>query len=230
VTGKPGTVYVLVDPRGDTIRYVGQTTRTLGQRLSGHLSSRGVPVADWVAELRALGLRPVARPIVESVPTALLLDVEQEQIEAHYRQGWPLLNGGLSNRLLTVEVARRRVARCRAIGGELLQRAEADLDAAADRHVRDLEWQATHRDQMRYLYPEDPALQAEAVMRYIRAEGNGRQLPPEGWEHFCDVVVDIAAALKPRGYTFRQVLDSQLLSGAFYLARSRMDSKESHAA
>lgn len=223
MTGKPGTVYVLADPRGDTVRYVGQTTRTLGQRLSGHLSSRGVPVADWVAELRTLGLRPVARPIIESVPNALLLDVEQEQIEAHYRQGWPLLNGGLSNRLLTVEVARRRVARCRTIGGELLQRAEADLDAAADRHVRDLEWQATHRDQMRYLYPEDPALQAEAVMRYIRAEGNGRQLPPEGWEHFCALVVDIAAAVKPHGYTFREVLHGNMLSGAYQLTRRTME-------
>lgn len=221
MTGKPGTVYVLADPRGDTIRYVGQTTRTVAQRLSGHLSSRGVPVADWVTELRAIGLRPVARPIVENVPNAELLTVEQEQIEAHYQQGWPLLNGGLSNRPLTVAVARRRVAKCRPIGGALLAEAEAQLEAAAERHVHDLEVRAWLADRHRSLYPEDPQLQPWAVMRYVRAEGNAHLLTPEGWEHFTAVIVDLAATLKPHGYTFRDVLHSNLFSGAFYMIRSR---------
>ena len=34
-----GTVYVLTDPRDRMIRYVGATTSTLAQRLSGHCSA-----------------------------------------------------------------------------------------------------------------------------------------------------------------------------------------------
>jgi hypothetical protein len=221
MTDKTGTVYVLVDPRGDTIRYVGQTTRTVAQRFSGHLSSRGVPVADWIAELRALGLRPTARPIVENVPNAELLTVEQEQIEAHYEQGWPLLNGGLSNWPLSVVVARQRVAKCRAIGGALLAKAEAQLEVAAERHVRDLEWNAAFALRMSLLYPEDPTMQPEAAIRHAHAEGNARLLTPEGWENFGEVVTDLAAALKPHGYTFREVLLSNVFDAAFYLIRNK---------
>lgn len=223
MTTETGTVYALVDPRGDTIRYVGQTTRTLTQRLNGHLSSRSTRVAEWVAELRALGLRPEPRPIMEGVPKSDLLRVEEEQIESHYRQGWPLLNGGLNNRTVSVRLARQRVAKCQAIGGVLLAAAEAELEEAAQRRMRDLEQRAWLADRERFMYPEDPALQPEAVMRYVRMEGNGHQLTPEGWEHFCALVVDLAAAVKPHGHTFREVLHGNMLSAAYQLARRKME-------
>jgi hypothetical protein len=128
MTEKTGTVYVLLDPRGDTIRYVGQTTRPLPQRLSGHLSSRGTPMAAWVADLRGLGLRPGIRSIVEDVPEMDLLNVEQAEIMDHIRAGWPLLNAeARSPRMPDVRIARRQVEKARSIGGTYSARQSSTL-------------------------------------------------------------------------------------------------------
>ena len=61
------TLYRLVDPRTDEVRYVGQTTNTPAVRLSSHISaarsgrfpSGRTAVASWIRDLLNLGLRPI---------------------------------------------------------------------------------------------------------------------------------------------------------------------------
>lgn len=63
-------IYCLVDPRDDTIRYVGVTTMTLAKRLSMHKSSvtagKHTNVYRWIGELRNLELEPEIRLIEET--------------------------------------------------------------------------------------------------------------------------------------------------------------------
>lgn len=52
-------IYGLVDPRDRKIHYVGHST-AIHKRLDGHLSDTSVtPKTAWLAELVALGLKPV---------------------------------------------------------------------------------------------------------------------------------------------------------------------------
>lgn len=224
MTGKPGTVYVLVDPRGDTIRYVGQTTRPLSQRLSGHLSSRGVPVAEWVAELRSLGLRPALHPVVENVPNVRLLDVEAEQIRAHFDAGWPLLNAEARNRPACVVVARRQVMKARAIGDDLLRRAEEQLDRVAARHALDLEWEANHALRRQLKYPDDPALQPAAVLAWMERWRGEWDMPEEEWPAVAAAVAAMAQALRPHGFTLEHILThGKLFEGVYYHLRDKFN-------
>lgn len=221
MTGKPGTVYVLIDPRGDTIRYVGQTTRPLSQRLSGHLSTRSVPVAEWVAELGALGLRPEIRPIVENVANDRLLDVETEQIRAHFDAGWPLLNAEARNRPAGVAVARRQVAKARAIGGELLRQAEEQLNRVAARHALDLEWEANHALRRQLMYPDDPALQLAAVLAWMERWRGEWDMPEDEWPAVAAAVAAMAVALRPHGFTLKHILThGKLFEGVYYHLRT----------
>ena len=88
-----GTVYGLRDPRDSTTRYVGETTRTLPTRLSGHLSGgHSLRVRAWIKELRNAGLKPEIYPIREGVPARELLAVEREEITRIIFAGGTLLN------------------------------------------------------------------------------------------------------------------------------------------
>jgi DNA-binding NarL/FixJ family response regulator len=65
-----GVVYGLYDPRTDALRYIGQTTKTLKQRLWGHVCghnlARSLYSARWLAQLRQLGLDPHIWPLAEA--------------------------------------------------------------------------------------------------------------------------------------------------------------------
>jgi hypothetical protein len=67
------TIYALVDPRTDKIRYVGKTTWPLAHRLRTHMADATAKPhtrrARWVNGLRAEALRPTIRAL-EVVPTA----------------------------------------------------------------------------------------------------------------------------------------------------------------
>lgn len=224
MTAETGTVYVLTDPRGDTVRYVGQTTRTLGQRLSGHLSSRGVPVAEWVAELRTLGLRPAIGPVVENVPNAKLLDVELEQIRAHFDEGWPLLNAEARNRPADVRTARRQVKKAQAIGGHLLREAETRLDRIASHHALDLEREANRALRRQLMYPDDPALQPAAVLAYMERWREEWGMPEDEWPAVAAAVSAMAQALRPHGFTLEHIMThGKLFEGVYYHLRSEFD-------
>lgn len=55
------TIYALVDPADDCVRYVGMTTMKLAQRLAFHLKrATNDAMRRWFRELRTVNLRPVA--------------------------------------------------------------------------------------------------------------------------------------------------------------------------
>lgn len=57
-------LYVLVDPRDGTVRYVGKTKYTLKDRLRRHLTNpRNNHLACWVRSLKELGLTPIIEEI-----------------------------------------------------------------------------------------------------------------------------------------------------------------------
>lgn len=60
--GNEACVYVLVDPRDDTVRYVGKTIQPK-TRLNGHFWGAAGAIARWIEELRILELRPQMRII-----------------------------------------------------------------------------------------------------------------------------------------------------------------------
>lgn len=91
-TAKTGTVYALVDPRNNRVRYIGATTQALAVRLKGHLVTKVRRVKVWVDELAAQGLAPRIEPIVDGIPRAELRDQERAEIARRLIAGEPLLN------------------------------------------------------------------------------------------------------------------------------------------
>lgn len=86
-------IYALVDPRDNTIRYVGQTDDTK-RRYSEHTNRiEATAKGAWIQELRSLDLRP----------SVVVLDTCDDQRQSNYleswwmilgrRQGWQLVNG-----------------------------------------------------------------------------------------------------------------------------------------
>lgn len=89
---KTGTVYALVDPRDNSVRYIGASTQTLQARLNGHLKSKSPRVKAWVDELAVQGLKPRIEPITEGVPKDELADLERAEITRRLVAGEQLLN------------------------------------------------------------------------------------------------------------------------------------------
>lgn len=110
-----GTIYALIDPRTETVRYVGQTTKPIEVRLAGHLAAPAPLVKGWIEELAVEGRRPEITPIREDVPAAELDLAEREEITSHAASG-DLLNvasnvvGNAKRRKASREEAKRREA------------------------------------------------------------------------------------------------------------------------
>jgi hypothetical protein len=108
-----GTIYALIDPRTEAVRYVGQTTKPIEVRLAGHLAAPAPLVKGWIEELAVEGRRPEITPIREQVPTAELDLAEREEIALHATSG-DLLNvasnavGNAKRRKASREEAKRR--------------------------------------------------------------------------------------------------------------------------
>lgn len=112
------TVYVLVDPRNDEIKYVGMTSNPIA-RLTQHQWDRAIPEKyEWVQELKAAGM--MARmEILESELTEYLDAIEKEAnwIKYYLSVGYKLFNRGVplvipkSNRIPRPE-AHRNCSEC----------------------------------------------------------------------------------------------------------------------
>lgn len=125
-----GTVYALIDPRDDVTRYIGQTTRALPVRLAGHIASPAPNVAVWIAELKAVGHKPVIAPVHENVPADDLLRMERKEITRRLVQGEPLLNGTATadaRKELERAENEERAARSRAAWKDAAHRTRASL-------------------------------------------------------------------------------------------------------
>lgn len=87
------TIYCLVDPRTDCLRYVGRAANLLS-RFSNHLAVSGVektPKARWILKLLKLGLKPQLA-IIEELPEAQANDAERFWIASLRAAGAMLLN------------------------------------------------------------------------------------------------------------------------------------------
>lgn len=129
-TAAQGTVYALIDPRDGATRYIGQTTKTLPARLSGHMASPAPNVAAWIAELRAAGAVPAIAPLHQDVPTSILLRLEREEITRRLLEGEQLLNEGATSdarKTLAKLKEEQRVAQNRAAWQEAAHRTRAAL-------------------------------------------------------------------------------------------------------
>lgn len=61
-----GSIYVLIDPRDHSVRYVGQTIKPVSKRLADHINTArpGSHVGHWLMLLKREGVRPIALPIL----------------------------------------------------------------------------------------------------------------------------------------------------------------------
>jgi hypothetical protein len=132
-----GTIYALVDPRTDEVRYIGQTTKPIEARLAGHLAAPAPLVRLWIEALAVEGRRPSITAIRVGVPSAELDQAEKDEIATHSARG-DLLNV-VSN---TIGNAKRRKA-----SKEEAKRREAEREAT-DRAWREASWRQV-ADQVR---------------------------------------------------------------------------------
>lgn len=87
-----GSIYALIDPRDDKIRYIGKTTQPVLTRLAGHLANPTNPaMRAWIAALSLQGFIPRTE-VVATASLAALDAEEQRQIRRHARQGHRLFN------------------------------------------------------------------------------------------------------------------------------------------
>ncbi|MGW7597181.1 hypothetical protein [Streptomyces antimycoticus] len=102
-----GTLYALVDPRDDSVRYIGQTAKALAERLAGHIANPAPRVGEWISELQQAGLAPKSVALREGIPVLDLLVAEKEEITRRIAAGEELLNS-------TVTAAGREIRKRRA--------------------------------------------------------------------------------------------------------------------
>lgn len=87
-----GTVYALVDPRDNTIRYIGKTEQPVHTRLGQHLAYPTNPAMRiWINVLGLQGMSPRSE-VVATVPVHRLDIEEQRQIRRHAKAGHRILN------------------------------------------------------------------------------------------------------------------------------------------
>lgn len=88
-------IYCLRDPRDQTIRYIGKSTRP-ERRLKAHLKDKMINVQkeEWIGELQELGLRPELAILQEVTEGHDWREAEKDWIRRGLAKGWPLVNGG----------------------------------------------------------------------------------------------------------------------------------------
>ena len=111
-----GKVYGLYDPRNGEIRYVGQTVRSLKDRLQRHVALARAGkvkrhVAQWVASLLAEGLYPDIRQLATATTHEELNAIEVRLISDYRKVGTSLTNhaeGGLGRPGVTLSEEHRK--------------------------------------------------------------------------------------------------------------------------
>lgn len=92
------TIYLLLDPRNEAVRYVGVTRHSLSTRLNGHMQEALRTANDshrvrWVRQLIALGLRPKIVAHCSVLPGAQWQLVEIDAVAYFRAAGAKLVNG-----------------------------------------------------------------------------------------------------------------------------------------
>lgn len=91
-----GCVYVLIDPRDKSIRYVGKTEKSLNCRLNQHLADARAGHknhrCNWIRKLLRAGISPKIR-VLSRHPVSDLNDAEKDAIRTLRKNGCKLVNG-----------------------------------------------------------------------------------------------------------------------------------------
>lgn len=87
------TIYMLIDPRDEEIRYIGWTSRTLERRLYEHVHivSHGRLKKEWVRQLLQCGLEPRIQ-VIQQVPAQSWAAAKIYWIGFFRKMGCPLTN------------------------------------------------------------------------------------------------------------------------------------------
>lgn len=86
-------IYVLIDPRTDDIRYVGQTIQTLLSRLNKHLNSKDKSHrTNWIKNLKNNNLIPIIKEICCTNDKLECNELEQFYIKKYNDDGYNLVN------------------------------------------------------------------------------------------------------------------------------------------
>lgn len=92
-----GRIYGLYDPLTNELRYVGQTTTTVAQRLAAHLCPSSLRkhshLACWLRSLQAKGHKPSTSVLAEAKDQAELDQLEMDHIAFSRKAGLRLTNG-----------------------------------------------------------------------------------------------------------------------------------------
>lgn len=91
------TIYKIIDPNTDEVRYIGLTSLKLDKRLSVHIRKavkhlNNTNLSAWIRELLAKGLKPKIVAIMETNDKEAAYEAELTLIQAFKLVGHPLLN------------------------------------------------------------------------------------------------------------------------------------------
>jgi group I intron endonuclease len=106
------TIYKLIDPISNEIRYIGLTFNDLNQRLKSHCSEKSKShKSNWIQQLKSKGLKPIIESIEDNI---LSYDAvcyrEIYWIEKYKSEGHPLTNmasGGNKNKKMSDETRKK---------------------------------------------------------------------------------------------------------------------------
>ena len=102
------TIYKLIDPISEEIRYVGLTFNDLKQRLKSHCSEKSSShKSNWIKKLKSFGLKPIIETIEENISSYdEVCNREIYWIDKLKNEGHPLTNmasGGNKNKKMSDE-------------------------------------------------------------------------------------------------------------------------------
>ena len=91
------TIYKLLDPDTNEVRYIGMTHLKMNKRLAVHVRKAALylnntKLSDWIRELLSEGKKPLIVPILEIENKKIAYEAELTMIQAFKLVGHPLLN------------------------------------------------------------------------------------------------------------------------------------------
>lgn len=88
------TIYKLIDPETNEVRYIGLTFNTLKQRLKSHFYDKSKShKSNWVQKLRSKGLKPIIESIESDISSYdEVCEREIYWIDKMKNEGQPLTN------------------------------------------------------------------------------------------------------------------------------------------